>query len=113
MADPHSTRECVRCGSSFLIKPGPGRPKKYCADTCRFKSAYISKKEKVRPPCSIDGCARHSRTRGLCEKHYQRWRAHGDPEFTKHGRRVEKPCEWCGAEMLLTPYMAQKRIACS
>jgi len=34
--------------------------------------------------CSVDGCSRSSRKRGWCEKHYDRWRFHGDPEFTKY-----------------------------
>lgn len=29
--------------------------------------------------CSIDGCERAPRSRGMCEKHYQRWWATGDP----------------------------------
>jgi hypothetical protein len=32
--------------------------------------------------CSIEGCERRSRARGWCEKHYARWRAHGDPLAT-------------------------------
>jgi hypothetical protein len=33
----------------------------------------------VVPACSVDGCDDPSETRGWCEKHYQRWRIHGDP----------------------------------
>ena len=29
--------------------------------------------------CSIDRCEKPSRTRGLCDMHYKRWRKHGDP----------------------------------
>lgn len=37
--------------------------------------------------CSIDDCNERAKSRGYCGKHYQRWRAHGDPYFTKqiHG----------------------------
>lgn len=30
-------------------------------------------------PCSVDGCQRMRRTRGLCGMHEQRFRRHGDP----------------------------------
>jgi hypothetical protein len=29
--------------------------------------------------CSVDGCAKPSRSRGWCGMHYDRWRTHGDP----------------------------------
>lgn len=29
--------------------------------------------------CAVAGCAKPSRTRGWCEKHYSRWKRHGDP----------------------------------
>jgi hypothetical protein len=31
--------------------------------------------------CAIEDCAAPSRKRGWCEKHYQRWRVHGDVTF--------------------------------
>lgn len=31
--------------------------------------------------CSV--CGKRSRKRGMCQKHYQRWRKHGDPLLTK------------------------------
>lgn len=30
-------------------------------------------------PCKVPGCNDRRRSRGWCLKHYQRWRAHGDP----------------------------------
>jgi hypothetical protein len=36
-------------------------------------------------PCAVDGCDRQAYCRGWCAKHYQRWKAHGDP--TKTTRR--------------------------
>lgn len=32
-----------------------------------------------RPTCSIEGCGNRHFARGWCNKHYKRWRAHGDP----------------------------------
>ena len=31
------------------------------------------------PLCAIEGCGRPTYSRGWCIRHYQRWRAHGDP----------------------------------
>lgn len=31
--------------------------------------------------CKIDGCGNRARKRGWCEKHYGRWRTHGDPDI--------------------------------
>lgn len=40
-------------------------------------------------PCSIDGCGKMEKARGLCPMHYARWRIHGNPLFTKFDRAVE------------------------
>lgn len=32
--------------------------------------------------CSVEECPRTSATRGWCDKHYRRWKAHGDPTKT-------------------------------
>jgi hypothetical protein len=32
--------------------------------------------------CKVDGCARELVSFGMCDKHYRRWRKHGDPDFT-------------------------------
>ena len=34
-------------------------------------------------PCSINGCCGKGITRGMCPKHYQRWRLNGDPNKVK------------------------------
>ena len=54
-------------------------------------------------PCSIPGCERVGPLRrGMCSTHYQRWRAHGDPDIVKTaGRKAAAPlviiqCPDCG-----------------
>ena len=39
-----------------------------------------------RAACSIEGCDDISKARGLCAKHYTRWRKHGDPSTNLRGR---------------------------
>lgn len=36
--------------------------------------------------CSIEGCARGARARGWCSLHWDRWRRHGDPLFSRMTR---------------------------
>lgn len=35
--------------------------------------------------CSIDGCERPHEARGWCNRHYEKWRAHGDPLAIRRG----------------------------
>ena len=35
MADLHSTRECVHCGTPFQIKIAPGRKRRHCSPECK------------------------------------------------------------------------------
>ena len=35
--------------------------------------------------CSIDSCERKSVSRGWCDRHYRRWKRHGDPLYVKPG----------------------------
>ena len=44
----------------------------------------------ARPTCSIAGCSTKAFGHGWCEKHYTRWRRHGDPEAV---RRYHTPAE--------------------
>lgn len=34
-------------------------------------------------PCSVEGCDRPHLARGLCRKHYQRWKKHGTTELAQ------------------------------
>ena len=35
--------------------------------------------------CSIEGCDKGVKGRGWCNKHYKRWRTHGDPHVVARG----------------------------
>ena len=65
----------------------------------------------TRPLCSVDGCGKAQRCRGLCQNHYYRLRTHGDP---MGGRTAPgEPLEWIarhrdhvGEDCLIWPYAA-------
>lgn len=46
--------------------------------------------------CSIDGCEAMHRARGWCSKHYQRWKAFGDPTIERKPRTT--PNKGCSIE---------------
>lgn len=50
--------------------------------------------------CSIDGCLTSALARGWCGKHYDRWRANGDPLVTKIDR---DPAPFCSVEECARP----------
>ena len=45
--------------------------------------------------CSIEGCEKNRESRGWCQKHYQRWRAHGNPlkTLTNNGKSLRERFE--------------------
>lgn len=55
---------------------------------------------KTRPLCTIEGCERPNKSHGMCSKHWDRYRAHGDvnynePEYRYHHgyeRRGDDEC---------------------
>jgi hypothetical protein len=49
--------------------------------------------------CTVDGCTGPAKTRGWCNKHYQRWWKHGDPEAVAVRVHVSETCsvEGCDA----------------
>lgn len=47
------------------------------------KPHYHEHRRKTAPVCGVDGCENRQfdRSRGLCSKHYSRWRIHGDVDY--------------------------------
>jgi hypothetical protein len=43
---------------------------------------------RVHPPCTVPGCDRPTKSRGLCHRHYCAWRANGDPTCVMPTRRL-------------------------
>lgn len=48
--------------------------------------------------CSIEGCSNPSRKRGWCEKHYSRWKVHGDPLTTTRRTSQAAVCSIDGCD---------------
>jgi hypothetical protein len=80
---------CARCGAQFVSPVKRGPKPKFCGESCKA----LDRTQKPPSRCSIDGCVTRATTAGLCTKHYQRKRAHGDPAAPA---MVTKPCEYCG-----------------
>lgn len=45
------------------------------------------------PVCVIEACSGTHFARGWCKKHYDRWRAHGDPLVTKRPELADTPLQ--------------------
>jgi HNH endonuclease len=48
--------------------------------------------------CSVEECARPSRTRGWCDMHYKRWWKHGDVRVSKIRRDYDGKCSVAGCD---------------
>lgn len=44
--------------------------------------------DRTKKQCSINGCENTTLARGWCNKHYLRWKTHGDPEYERPGRKL-------------------------
>lgn len=66
--------------------------------------------------CSIEACGNEAKTRGWCEKHYCRWKRHGDPIAVRKRWRSssepapqEKACTRCARVLPLLNFASSKR----
>lgn len=48
-----------------------------------YRRGKVTNPRKRRRPCAVDGCASDASVRGWCDKHYRRWKKHGDPLTTQ------------------------------
>ena len=47
----------------------------------------MKKADKV---CSVEGCNEEHDSKGFCDKHYMRWRRHGNPLYTTNPEFIKK-----------------------
>lgn len=71
-------RTCKECNSPIIGR----RPTAiYCSSKCNRRvvgRGWSAKRaSRVTEPCSIDGCEKYSRSKGLCHRHYEYQRVYG------------------------------------
>lgn len=89
-------RTCQRCGTTFQAENGTrGKWKRFCSSECAE-----AKPATIRPACSIDGCARGTRSirGGLCEMHYYRVRRSGSAGDPDSRKQWSGTCRYAGCD---------------
>lgn len=92
-------RECPHCGDLFT--PRYNVRQVYCSSRCGARALA----ERETRTCSVEGCGRKLRARGLCGSHYNQ--AYQPNRHTK----VEVPCAVCGTVVL--KFKSGRRQVCS
>lgn len=92
-------RECPQCGDLFT--PRRTLAQLFCSRRCGARALA----ERESRTCSVEGCGRKLRARGLCGSHYNQ--AYQPNRHTK----VEVPCAVCGTVVL--KFKAGRRQVCS
>lgn len=87
-------RTCVVCGLSFT----PSRTGSVCCSRACWASRGV-------PECSVDGCNKPNRARGLCAAHWKR-------EHGKQAKPQETACSVCGVIVVRYVYQS-RRPTCS
>jgi hypothetical protein len=78
---------CV-CGQTWYVRPSNVLQGKKCG--CGVEE------RRMHTHCTIEGCNKLHKTQGLCDMHYARLRANGDPNITQRER--DKICKVEGCE---------------
>ena len=93
---PQPTCQWPDCGTALTRKPGKGRNPKWCTTHRRAKHNAENPDSTVRT-CTVAGCSRPLRARGLCGTHYNQQHA---PD--RH-RTVAMICDGCGVTVHKEP----------
>ncbi|MDX3345877.1 HNH endonuclease signature motif containing protein [Streptomyces sp. ME02-6987-2C] len=89
---PAKRRPCVGCG-----KLCRGERCRACWSSEANAEARRIPRQDARTGCTIDGCGGEHMARGYCEKHYTRWKRHGDPLVVIVPKGTSRPtCPACG-----------------
>lgn len=98
-----SQHTCTVCGMSIhRADNARGRKPKYCSPKCSRK-AHRAKAKPNAILCTLDGCGRPHKARGLCSTHYNQ-----KHQPDRHDK-VEMPCAWCGKMVLKHKSNSTKR----
>ena len=64
-------------------------------DPGKAESSVVDPKDRI---CTVDGCSTPWSSKGMCELHYRRFKANGDPLIIKQGGKPRSQCsiEECG-----------------
>jgi hypothetical protein len=100
-----ASAKCPICDGP-VKQSGRGRPRKFCSDACRFKSAAVAYAQRVceaARPCAVVGCKRPARALDgspYCVMHYARDRrgTEIDAPVRKLRGEARRPCKVEGCE---------------
>lgn len=85
-----TSKTCEQCGQLYTPFFRSANWQQFCSKQCRT----------IANTCSVDGCEKPSLGRGMCSRHYNRWKRHGDPAEPGrafHGmRRTSTYTIWSG-----------------
>lgn len=97
-----SKHTCPVCNELIPERQGRGRPRRYCSPKCgRWAGRHLNAKA-----CTVAGCDKPHRAKGLCGSHYNQTHA---PDRHK---KAPTPCTVCGEVAMKYP-TSTRRPVCS